>query len=314
MPRDPDGSNRMLNHLGYLGMCLSIEAATNRTCRLKNASPERLRELIESNLGDLERALRFNAENSIRLYRVSSDLIPFASHPINTIPWWDEQAERFEAMAAIIRDNDIRTTMHPGQFTVLNSPNPKVVESAREEIAWHCRLLDCLGAGQAGKIVIHIGGAFGDKPAAKDRFVEVANALPESHRRRLVIENDEHVYSVEDVLELSERTGLPMIYDNLHDAIHSKRSDGPARWLPEVFKTWSADDGVPKVHFSGQAIGERMGYHSDFIDPDEFASYLAAAPRETPFDCMLECKRKDLALVQLRGELAERGIVEAASA
>lgn len=293
----------MLNHLGYVAMSLSIGSATNRTCRLKNATPERLRELIASNLDELERVLRFNAERGVHLYRVSSELIPFASHPINAIAWWDEYADRFDRMAAILREHKIRATMHPGQFTVLNSPTPKVVAGARDEIAWHCRLLDALGMDRSGKIVIHIGGAFGDKPAAKDRFVAEVETLPEPWRHRLVIENDEHVYSAEDVLELSHRTGLPMIYDNLHDKIHSGRDDGPARWLPEVFATWKAEDGPPKVHFSSQAPGGRPGAHSDFIDPDEFALYLEMAPKDVAFDCMLECKQKDLALFKLRDDL-----------
>jgi UV DNA damage endonuclease len=303
----------MLRHLGYVAMSLTIESATNRTCRLKNATPERLRELIASNLDELERVLRFNAERGVHLYRISSELIPFASHPANPIPWWDEFADRFDRLAGLLRAHDIRATMHPGQFTVLNSTNPKVVESAKAEIAWHVRLLDALGTGPSSKVVIHIGGAFGDKPAAMDRFVAVACGLPEPWRDRIVIENDEHVYAIEEVLSLSARTGLPVIYDNLHDAIHSGRADGPSLWLPAAFATWRPKDGVPKVHFSGQAPGGRPGSHSDFIDPDEFARYLAAAPA-APFDCMLECKRKDLALFRLRDDLAARGLGEASRA
>ena len=297
----------MLNHLGYVAMCLSIGSATNRTCRLKNATPERLRELIENNLSELESVLQFNGEHGIHLYRISSELIPFASHPINAIAWWDEYAERFDRMAGLLKKYAIRASMHPGQFTVLNSTNPKVVQGAHEEIAWHVRVLDALHTSPSSKIVIHVGGAFGDKPAAMDRFVAECAKMPESCQNRVVIENDEHVYSVEDVLAISRRTGLPMIYDNLHDAIHANRDDGPARWLAEVFSTWKPIDGPPKVHYSGQAEGGRIGHHSDFIDADEFAAYLSVAPKETPFDCMLECKKKDVALFKLREDLAARG-------
>src|SRR4051812_16686032 len=117
----------MLRHLGYVAMSLTIGSATNRTCRLKNATPERLRELIEGNLGELERVLRFNAETGIHMYRASSELIPFASHPINTIRWWEDYAESFARMAELLRTHDIRVSMHPGQFTVLNSPTARVV-------------------------------------------------------------------------------------------------------------------------------------------------------------------------------------------
>lgn len=295
----------MLRHLGYVAMCLTIDSATNRTCRLKNATPERLRELIESNLDELEQVLRFNVANRIHLYRISSELIPFASHPINEIPWWEEYADRFQIMAAILREGDIRATMHPGQFTVLNSNNPKVVASAIEEVAWHVRLLEALETGPSSKIILHVGGAFGDKPAAMKRFADVVADLPDSFRDRIVIENDEHVYAIGDVLELSAKTGLPVIYDNLHDRIHSGQDD-PGRWLPDVFRTWTSRDGTPKVHFSSQAEGGRIGAHSEFIDAEEFARYLDVAPTDTEFDCMLECKQKDRALFALRETLEAR--------
>ena len=304
----------MLRRLGYVAMCLTIDSATNRTCRLKNASPERLRALIASNLDELERVLRFNAEHAIHLYRISSELIPFASHPINAIPWWDEFAEPLARMGELLRLHDIRATMHPGQFTVLNSTSPRVVKAAIAEVAWHVRLLDALGTDGSSKIVLHVGGAFGDKPAAMARFASVVADLPEGFRRRIVIENDEHVYAIGDVLELSAKTGLPVIYDNLHDKIHSGRDDGPSRWLPDVFATWKPQDGAPKVHFSSQAVGGRPGTHSDFIDLDEFIRYLDATTTTPPFDCMLECKQKDKALFRLREGLAMRSLGEAEDA
>ncbi len=294
----------MLRHLGYVAICLTHGISSNRTCRLRNATPERLRELITSNLSDLERTIQFNIERGVHFYRVSSDVIPFASHSVNTIPWWEEYADVLARIGGLLRQGSIRATMHPGQFTVLNSPTEKVVLAAKDEIAWHVKLLDLLGMGPEGKIVIHVGGAFGDKPAAMDRFTAVVATLPDGWKRRLVIENDEHVYSVEDVLELSNLTGLPMIYDNLHDKIHSGREDGPGRWLPEVFATWKPEDGVPKVHFSNQSENGRVGHHSDFIDRDDFARYLEVAPKDTAFDCMLECKQKDVALFRLREELS----------
>ncbi len=299
----------MLRHLGYVAMALSIDAATNRTCRLRNATPERLRELIDANLAELERVLRFNIERGVSLYRISSNLIPFASHEVNDIPWWEEHAERFARLAALIREAGLRVTMHPGQFTVLNSPRADVVKAAIAEVGWHVRLLDTLRTDDASKIVIHVGGATGGKAEATARFARVVADLPASWRKRLVIENDERVFSTEDVLDLSSRTGLPMIFDNLHDQVHAQRDDGPSRFLADVFATWKPSDGVPKIHFSTQAEGGRPGHHADWIDPDAFAALVREAPAQ-PFDSMLECKQKDRALFRLREELRARGIQE----
>lgn len=269
----------MLRHLGYVAMCLSIESATNRTCRLRNATPERLRDLIASNLGELGRVLRFNADHEIGFYRASSHLIPFASHEVNTIPWWEEHAGLLSGFGALIRETGQRVTMHPGQFTVLNSPRADVVRASLAEIEWHVRLLDALGTGRSSKIVLHGGGTSGGKEAAMGRFEGIVAGMPEAWRSRIIIENDEHAFGIEDILELSARTGLPVVFDNLHDRIHSGRDDGPARFLPEAFATWTETDGPPKTHFSTQAPGGRPGQHADDIDPDEFARYLEVAPR-----------------------------------
>src|SRR3954471_89532 len=117
----------MLRRLGYVATALTIGASASRTCRLKNATPERLRELIAANLGELERILRFNVENQILLYRISSQIIPFGSHAVNPVPWWDEFAPTFARLGEFLARTGMRVSMHPGQYTVLNSPNPRIV-------------------------------------------------------------------------------------------------------------------------------------------------------------------------------------------
>src|SRR4029079_458849 len=91
----------------------------------------------------------------------------------------------------VIPRNGMRASLHPGQFTVLNSPNPKTVADSIRELEWHARLLDALRTDSSCKMILHVGGAYGGKPEAMDRFVEVANRLPDTVRRRLVIENDD---------------------------------------------------------------------------------------------------------------------------
>ncbi len=125
-------------------MALSIDASTSRTCRLRNATPERLAELIGANLADLLCVLEFNVERGVLLYRISSHLIPFASHPVNDRPWWDDFAGPLSRIADVIARSGMRVSVHPGQFTVLNSPNPKTVADSLRELEWHARLLDAL--------------------------------------------------------------------------------------------------------------------------------------------------------------------------
>ena len=85
-------------------------------------------------------------------------------------------------------------------------------------------------------MIIHIGGIFGDKAEAINRFINTCNTrLSERVRRHLIIENDDRLYHVEDVLYIAKHTGLPMVFDNLHNACNP----GPSNWsereiLPSV--------------------------------------------------------------------------------
>ncbi len=296
----------MLRHLGYVAIALSLDATTNRTCRLRNATPERLRELIAENLNGLGKVLRFNLEQHISLYRISSMVIPFGSHPVNQLRWWEEFEQELSELGRFIRDHQMRVSMHPGQFTVLGSPRKEVVTSAIEEIDWHVRFLDALGVDDSCKVIIHVGGAYGDKPAAMQRFVATANRLPEQQRARLVIENDERTYTAEEVLTISEQTSLPVVFDWLHHRANRGDTTDEADLIARCFATWREQDGVPKIHLSSQVPGGPVGKHADWVDPADLRAFLTFAP-DKPFDCMLEAKRKDQALFKLREDLSPAG-------
>ena len=225
----------MLRRLGYVAIALGSGATTNRTCRLHNATPARLRDLIAANLAGLRATLEYTASRDIRLYRISSQLVPFASHPVNRLAWWEEFAAELAELRSLIRHHDLRVSMHPGQYTVLGSPRPGVVEAAVAELAWHARLLDALGTGHADKIVLHLGGAYGDRDAAVGRFAAVVAGLPAAVRRRLALEHDEHTFAAEEVLAVARRTGLPVVFDWLHHAAHpgTARGETPCGgWSP----------------------------------------------------------------------------------
>jgi UV DNA damage repair endonuclease len=94
--------------------------------------------------------------------------------------------------------------------------------------------------------------------------------------------------------------------------IRTQSNPGPG--LPRdlivmCFATWSARDGFPKVHISSQAAGASLGAHADWVSPDDVLRFIDEAPR-VPFDCMLEAKEKDRALLRLRRELAALGVLE----
>jgi UV DNA damage endonuclease len=298
-----------LARLGFVASVLSEGISTSRTCRLRNATPQRLRELIAANLAALDGVITFLERQRILLYRITSNLIPFASHPVNELEWWDEFAPQLTAIGRRFRDLGIRVSTHPGQFTVLNSPTPAIVKAAIAELEYHARLLDALGADRSARIVVHLGGLYAASEAlAMDRFCSVASGLPAGVRRRLVIENDDRLFDAEEVLSVSSRLNVPVVFDWLH---HNANPCGAPldEVLPAIFATWKSEDGPPKVHLSSQARGGPPGAHADFVSVTDALAFFKVIPPE-PFDCMLEAKQKDRAVLRLRAALRRRGIVE----
>ena len=296
----------MLRRLGYACLSLSVAETSPRGTILRNATPERLRALIAANLAGLKRVLEFNVECGVRMFRLSSDIVPFGSHPVNAISWWDEFAEPLAEIGSSIRTTGMRVSMHPGQYTVLSSPDQRIVDAARADLAFHARLLDALGLNTRHKIVIHVGGAYSDRAAALDRWTTAFLNLPGYVRARLILENDERLFGAEDVLRASAASGVPVVLDVLHHRVYA----GPHadETLPDLMRTaartWETlRDGVPKIHYSTQATGLRFGAHAEYVDPAEFARFLDLAPDDVEFDCMLEAKAKDLALFRLRDAL-----------
>lgn len=294
-----------VRRLGYACMRSATKEPTVRTCRLKNASPSRLTELVETNLETLREILEFNAARDIRLFRISSDTIPFASHAEVSFNWRDQFSEKLCDLGKLARKHDIRLSMHPGQYTVLNSPHEDVLSNSLADLKYHVRFLDALNCPPKAKVITHIGGVYGEKEAAKQRFIERANELPEAVRDRLVIENDEQSYNIREVLAIGEATGLPVIFDYLHHQLNPpEEKQELTTWIKEAFRSWSEAEGPPKVHFSTPS-GEAGGQHAEFIDSDVFREFQRTTAELPLFDVMLECKRKEEALLQLREELAK---------
>ncbi len=290
--------------LGYacVNHALGNEGRSDRTCRLANATPERLEELSQSNLKGLRRVLAWNAQNDFRVFRMSSDLIPFASHPETQWGWREALAAELRQVGHDAHNYGMRLTMHPGQYTVLNSSKPNVVTSAIAELSYHADLMDLMGLPLSSKIILHVGGVYGDKHRAKRQFRESFADLPDNVQSRLVLENDERNYGAEDVIELCSALEVPMIFDDLHHRAYA--GEPPSQTLlADILETWDNQvDGRPKLHFSSQRPQARAGAHADSVDAEEFRRFVETLPT-TEVDVMLEAKAKENALFDLVRDL-----------
>ena len=277
--------------IGYPCINLSLDCRASRTFRLKSYSAEKFTETVSGNLDCLEKMIDYNIKHNLLFLRITSDLIPFASHKVNQFNWQEEFRDRFLEIGKKIKEADMRITMHPGQYTVLNSNKEEVFKKAIEEIIYHVDVLDLLGLDKSAKINIHVGGVYGDKEASMNRFIHRYNNLSQRIRDRLIIENDEKSYSIYDCLEISKETGIPVTFDNLHHEINNNGEDLQIL-INKVFETWKEDDGPPVVHYSSQKPKEREGRHIDHIDEEHFKKFLEEMDGFN-FDLILEIKDKE---------------------
>ncbi|MEM4284253.1 MAG: UV DNA damage repair endonuclease UvsE [Candidatus Caldarchaeum sp.] len=279
-------------HLGYPCINLSLNCRPSRTFRLANLSWERLRETVAGNLACLERIVQWNVTHGLFFFRITSDLIPLASHPANRFPWDEFFAPDFARIGKFIREHRMRISMHPGQYTLLNSPRPEVVAAALRDLDYHARVLDLFGLDQTAKIQIHIGGLYGDKHAALQRFIKEVERLDPHVRARLVIENDERLFNLDDCLEVSQRTGLPVLLDVFHREIYPDGRRTLREALEAARATWKLKDGPPMVDYSSPLSGVRPGSHAYTLDEEHFRCFLRESyPHD--FDLMLEIKDKE---------------------
>lgn len=277
--------------IGYACINLSLQCRSSRTFRLKSYGAEKMRDTVGGNLACLREQLEYNLEHGILYFRISSDLVPFASHPVCDYPWQREFGREFEEIGGFIRDSGMRVTMHPDQFIVINALDEEVFARSAEELAYHARVLDLMGLDPAHKVQIHVGGVYGDRAASMDRFVRRHGELPAAVKRRLVVENDERSYGLADCLEVSSMTGTPVVFDTLHHAANN-RGEGMREALLSAGATWRREDGPPMVDYSSQRRGGRPGAHAQSLDADDFRSFLRAA-RGLDLDVMLEVKDKE---------------------
>ena len=289
--------------IGYPCLNRFIGCSPGRTFRLASYSAGRLAQAVGWNLDCLERILEFNRDNGLLFFRVSSDLVPFASHPVCLFPWPGTFARRFAALGRFIRRSGMRISMHPDQFTLINSPDPEIFRRSVAELSYHARVLDLLGLDLTARIQIHAGGVYGDKPASLDRFCRRFERLPAAVRQRLAVENDDRLYRIADCLLISRRTGVPVIFDSFHHRLNSG-GESAAAGLAMAAATWKKADGPPMVDYSSQKKGERKGSHAESIDLKHFARFMAAAAG-MDFDIMLEIKDKERSALRARAQLVK---------
>ena len=194
---------------------------------------------------------------------------------------------------------------------------------AVEELEVQTELMDAMGLGPEAVVVLHVGGVVGGVDAALKRFERGFEVLSPAARTRLAVENDDRFFGLGDVLRLSERIARPVVWDVLHHRCHDPDAIPDREALALALATWPSGV-VPKVHYASpktaveerrKRVGRRverslrlpeLRAHADLIDPISFEHFIGETGRGMDFDVMLEAKAKDVALLRLREQLADR--------
>lgn len=312
---------RAPQRLGFAVKVLGQEGLKSNDARRWQSEPH-----LSVSLGYLGDLFDYLAKTNITLYRMSSDLAPYVTHP--DMPQFHGQikecASELAALGREARAQNLRLSMHPSQFVVLNSPDATLVDKSVADLLAGAELLDAMEMGPEAVLIIHVGGAYGDHASGCDRWVTTWTRLPEPVRRRLVLENDDIRFSAADVLDIHARTGVPLVFDYQHFWCNNPEGLLIKETFARFVRSWPT--GVrPKMHWSSpntnfreiQQRDRKTGKpkkailpplwtgHADFVNPFEFITFLrdVATPDLPAFDVMLEAKAKDLALLRLRRDL-----------
>ena len=272
----------------------------NRTFKkatLESKGLEHAGNIVEQNLKDLYEFLRWNAANNIRLFRLTGDLVPWGdTYGIENLPNY----EKIQAIGKLCGDlaakENIRLSLHPGQYCCLASPTEDTVVKAVRALNFEGSIMDLLHQPRdhRAKINIHLGGVYGDKPGVYKRFLQAFDLLDDCAKTRLTVENDDKasMYTTKELYDnISTVAGIPIVFDYHHHSLHN---DGMSEQeaLEMALSTWH---GIrPTTHYSESALLERDG-----VKPQahSFLVYSQINSYGHQFDCMVEAKGKELAVL-----------------
>ena len=256
-------------------------------------------ELAEANVRDMIEIIKWNKKKGINIYRMSSSMFPWMSeYELTDLPNWKTIKNLLKGAGTLAQSYNQRVGFHPGQFCVLPSPTQNVVETTIRELNQHAFIMDTMGLPQnhTYSMNIHVGGSYGDKESAKQRFIDNFKRLGDSAKARLVLENDDKPaqYSVQDLYEIYEQIGTPITFDYHHHRCY----EDP---MPEedalrlASKTWPKGirqlchySSSKKLHEDASVI---IRAHADYV-------YEKIETYNMDLDIELEVKAKELALIK----------------
>lgn len=255
-------------------------------------------ELVLLNLDDTLKILKWNVQNDILLYRMSSDSFPWMSeYNFSDLPNFDKIKSKLENIGNYIKSNKLRVTFHPSPFNVLASQNPDVVNKTIKELNKHSEIMDLMGLDKSTyyPINIHVNITKPSLSESMQRFCDNFQRLSDSCKSRLTVENDDspNQYSVLDLYNgIHKRIGIPIVFDQFHYFCGKNDQDIKSA-LELALSTWKT---TPLTHMSSSRTIEdktaKKIAHADHVyEKIETFGYI--------FDTEIESKLKELTVLEL---------------
>ena len=259
---------------------------------------------IVSNFENLEKIIKYNIKNNIHFYRMTSNLIPLATHQAVNFEYIRKYNKFYNKIGKLINDNNLRVDTHPDQYCVLNSTKSDIVNSSISILKFHKNMLKAFKI-KNPKMILHVGSSVFGKKNSMKRFINNFNTLDDEIKKMLIIENDDKIFNIIDVLDLCTKINVPMVLD-YHHFMCNNSGECLKNYVEKIFNTWNNDELVPKVHFSSPKNKTKKEFrsHHDYVDSDEFIKFIEDVKfLNRDFDIMIEAKMKDDALFRLVREL-----------
>ncbi|SFE01173.1 UV-damage endonuclease [Lentibacillus persicus] len=306
--------------LGYVAMSVNVKnCSPSQTMTYKRfqqlddkeAAVSRLERIARSNLHNCLRLLKHNNAHDIKFFRLSSRLVPLATHEaLNGWNYMQAIRNDLRALGDFARKHTMRLDFHPDHFVVLNSPKESVFNGSVKNLLHHVQLVDGMGIDLTHRSVLHVGGTYKNKPKAIEQFISNWSYVPDDVQRMLMIENDDKSFNLQDCLYLGEKLGIPVVFDYHHHLANHEDPDWTSHWN-RVVNSWRNSPHPLKMHISSPKNEQAFRSHADLVDSDMFMRFLKEVNGSVAeMDCMIEAKQKDGALFQLMQDLKGRDDIE----
>lgn len=306
--------------LGYVAMSMELaNASPSKTMTFtqfqkltdREAAIGKLERIAISNLQTTLRLLKHNVASEIHFYRLTSKLIPLATH--EALSEWDyikPLLHDLRELGDFAQEHEMRIDFHPDHFVLINSLKPEVLRNSIKTLQMHYLILQGMGIDPTHRCVMHVGGNYKETEKSLERFIDNWMVVPVSIQNMIMLENDDTSFTLEDTLYVCEKLGIPLVFDYHHHLAHHRDPNWQQHW-DRVVQTWSSSPLPIKMHISSPKSEKTFRHHSDYIDKEMFFSFLNEIKASVPqIDCMIEAKRKDEALFQLMKECRGMGEIE----